>query len=279
MADVFSPSGTVPRAIKVLLIANIGLFLVDMLTQRAYLYTWLALDPILVIQELQVWRLITYLFIHDTHSPFHILLNMLILWMFGSPLVETLGERKFTWFYFSTGAFSAVCTLIFYTITDNPTTVIGASGALFGLMVAFAIFWPTQQFLLLFLFPVQARYAVLIIGAIELVSITYNDRIAHVTHLGGALFAYLYFKLEGRGADLLDSWRNRKVEHTRRAAKRTEVENTQTMIDIDPILKKISISGMNSLTKEEKEKLEKASELKRKQKSKIISLDDYRKRQ
>jgi membrane associated rhomboid family serine protease len=279
MSDVFSPSGTVPRAIKILLFVNIGMFLADLLTKQAYLYHWLALNPTLVIQDLQIWRLVTYLFVHDIYSPFHILLNMLILWMFGSPLVETLGERKFTWFYFSTGVFSAVCTLIFYTFTDNPTTVIGASGALFGLMVAFAIFWPTQQFLLLFLFPVQARYAVLIIGAIELVSITYNDRIAHVTHLGGALFAFAYFKLEGRGADLFDRWRNRKVEKARRAVKRTEAENTQTMIDIDPILKKISISGMNSLTKEEKEKLEKASELKRKQKSKIISLDEYRKRQ
>lgn len=280
MADVFSPSGTLPRIIKILLFANVGIFLVDYLTQGKYVWEWFALNPNQVIHEFQVWRVATYLFVHDLNPPFfHLLLNMLILWMFGSPLVETLGERKFTWFYFSTGVFSGVCSLIFYSITDNPTTIIGASGALFGLMVAFAIFFPTQQFLLLFLFPVQARYAVLIIGAIELLSITSNDRIAHITHLGGAVFAFAYFKLEGRGVDLLDRWRNRKVEKVRRAAKRTQEENAQTMIDIDPILKKISQSGMGSLTKEEKEKLEKASELKRKQKSKIISFDEYRKRQ
>lgn len=280
MSDAFSPSGTLPRAIKVLLIANVGLFLVDFLTKGSFVWEWFALDPHKVMQEFQVWRLGTYLFVHDLHPPFfHLLLNMLILWMFGSPLVETLGERKFYWFYFSTGVFSGLCSLVFYSITDNPTTIIGASGALFGLMVAFAIFWPTQQFLLLFLFPVQARYAVLIIGAIELLSITSNDRIAHITHLGGAVFAFAYFKLEGRGAYLVDRWRNRKVEQVKKAVRRNQEEAEQTMIDIDPILKKISQSGMGSLTKEEREKLEKASELKRKQKSKIISLDEYRKRQ
>lgn len=280
MADVFSPSGTLPRAIKVLLIASVSIFLMDFVTKGAFIWEWFALDPNKVMQELQIWRLGTYLFIHDLHPPFfHLLLNMLILWMFGSPLVETLGERKFYWFYFSSGIFSGICSLIFYTITDNPTTIIGASGALFGLMVAFAIFWPTQQFLLLFLFPVQARYAVLIIGFIELLSITSNDRIAHITHLGGAVFAYAYFKLEGRGADLVDRWRSRKVEQVKKAVRRNQEEAEQTMIDIDPILKKISQSGMGSLTKEEREKLEKASELKRKAKSKIISLDEYRKRQ
>lgn len=278
MSDVFSPPGTVPRAIKVLLFANIGVFLVDLLTQQQYLYNWLSLKPTLVIQEFQVWRLLTYLFVHDS-NVFHILFNMLLLWMFGSSLVDHMGERKFIWFYLSTGFFSGICSLIFYSATDIPVAVVGASGAIFGLMVAFAVFWPTMIFNLFLIFPLQARYAVLILGAVELVSITYNGRTAHVAHLGGALFAFAYLKLEDRGVELLDRWRNRKVEQVRRAVKRTEAEATQTMVDIDPILKKISISGMNSLTKEEKEKLERASELKRKQKSKIISLDDYRKRQ
>jgi membrane associated rhomboid family serine protease len=283
MADVFSPSGTVPRPIKILLIANISIFLLDLLTKGDYIYTWFALDPTKVTQDFQAWRMVTYMFVHAIHNNFfHILLNMLLLWMFGSPVVETMGERKFWWFYFSSGVFAGICTLVYYSITGHPTTVIGASGALFALMVAFAVFFPTTQILILFLFPVQARYAVLIFGAVELLSITANDPndpIAHATHLGGALFAWAYFKLEGRGVELLDRWRNRKVESARKAVKRSQEESAQTMVDIDPILKKISQTGMASLTKEEREKLEKASELKRKQKSKIISLDDYRKRQ
>jgi membrane associated rhomboid family serine protease len=280
MAYGFTPSGTLPRAVRIILIMNVVLFLVDFSTGGRFVRAWLALDPDRTLHQFELWRLVTYLFVHDLNPPFlHILINMLILWMFGTPLVETMGERKFWWFYLSTGVFSGLCSLLFYTITDNPTTVIGASGALFGLMFAFAKFFPTQQFLILFLFPVQARYAVIIFGAIELLSILSNDRIAHITHLGGALFAFAYFKLESRGAHMLNRWRNRQVEQIRKAAKRTQEETGQAMIDIDPILKKISQSGMGSLTREEKEKLEKASELKRKQKSKIISLDDYRKRQ
>lgn len=280
MADIFSPSGTMPRAIKILLIANVSAFLLDYLTGGRYIREWFALDPNRVLHDMQVWRLGSYLFVHEIHSNFfHLILNMLLLWMFGSPVAETLGERKFYWFYFSTGVFSGVCSLIFYTVTNNPTTIIGASGALFGVMVAFAVFFPTQQILILFLFPVQARYAVLIFSAVELLSITSNDNIAHITHLGGAVFAFAYFKLEGRGVELLDRWRNRKVEEKHRASRKSQEETAQTMIDIDPILKKISQTGMGSLTKEEKEKLEKASELKRKQKSKIISIDEYRKRQ
>jgi membrane associated rhomboid family serine protease len=280
MSYGFTPSGTLPRALRILLIANVALFLADKFTDGQYIRQWLALDPVLTLHNWELWRLATYLFVHDLNAPyFHILINMLLLWMFGTPLVEAMGERKFWWFYLSTGIFSGLCSLVFYTVTNNPTTVIGASGAIFGLMFAFAKFFPTQQFLIFFLFPVQARYAVLIFGAVELISITSNDRIAHMAHLGGALYAWLYFTFENRGALALTRWKNRKTERAQRAVRQSEEEVGQLMVDIDPILKKISRTGMGSLTKEEKDLLEKASELKRKQKGKVISLDEYRKRQ
>lgn len=280
MSYGFTPSGTLPRAMRILLIANVGLFLVDKFTGGQYIRQWLELDPVLTLHNWELWRLATYLFVHDLNPPyFHILINMLLLWMFGTPLVEAMGERKFWWFYMSTGIFSGLCSLLFYTVTNNPTTVIGASGAIFGLMFAFAKFFPTQQFLIFFLFPVQARYAVLIFGAVELISITANDRIAHMAHLGGALFAWLYFTFENRGALAYARWKNRKTERAQHAVRRTEEEVGQLMVDIDPILKKISRTGMGSLTQEERDLLEKASELKRKQKGKVISLDEYRKRQ
>ncbi len=278
MSYGFTPSGTVPRAIKVLLIVNLALFLADLMTEGAYIHQWLALDPFQTLHKYEFWRLGTYLFVHDLGAPYlHILINMLLLWMFGTPLVDTMGERKFIWFYISTGVFSGLCSLAFYSITNNPTTVIGASGALFGLMFAFAKFYPTQQFLILFLFPVQARYAVFIFGAVELLSIRSDDRIAHIAHLGGAVFAWLYFTFEERGANVFARWKNRKVERAQKAVRRSEEEVGQVMVDIDPILKKISKTGIGSLSQEERETLERASELKRKQKGKVISLDEYRK--
>jgi membrane associated rhomboid family serine protease len=280
MADGFNPSGTLPRVLKILLALNVGVWFLDYFTGGRYIYEYLSLDPHQVLHGGQIWRLVTYLFVHDlSMPPMHILLNMLILWMFGTALAETLGERKFWWFYISTGVFSGICSLIFYTATNNNTVIIGASGALFGLMFAFARFFPTQQFLMFFLFPVQARYAVLIIGLVELVSITSHDRIAHITHLGGALFAWLYFRLEDRGASLLGRLKDRKVARVEKAARKREEEMETAMVDIDPILKKISQHGIQSLSKDEKEKLEKASELKRKAKGKVISFDEYRKRQ
>ena len=282
MSYGFTPTGTLPRAIKILLIANVALFLLDLATDGRFIYRWLALDPVATMHSWEVWRLVTYLFVHDRYPPFlHILINMLILWMFGTPLVETMGERKFWWFYICTGVFSGLCTLAFYTILGKDTTVIGASGALFGLMFAFAKFFPTQQFLILFLFPVQARYAVLIFGAVELLSIMSNGRTAHITHLGGAVFAWLYFMFEDRGAAAFGRWKNRKAVKVQKAVKKSEEEAGQAMVDIDPILKKISLTGMGSLSKEEKDKLEKASEAKRKAKGKgnVISLDEFRKRQ
>lgn len=280
MSYGFTPTGTLPRAIRILLIANVVLFLIDLVTSGQYINRWLALDPSRIMEGWEVWRLGSYLFVHDLKTPFlHILINMLILWMFGTPLVETMGERKFWWFYICTGVFSGICTLIFYSIIDRPTIVIGASGALFGLMFAFAKFFPTQQFLILFLFPVQARYAVLIFGAIELLSIMSNGEIAHITHLGGALFAWLYFKFEDRGVEVYSRLKSRKAVKMQKAVRKSEEELGQVMVDIDPILKKISLTGMGSLTKEEKDKLEKASEMKRKAKGKVISLDEYRKQQ
>jgi hypothetical protein len=112
-----------------------------------------------------------------------------------------------------------------------------------------------------------------------LLLITSNDGIAHITHLGGALFAWVYFMLESRGVNLLANWSQRKEKRLHKAVQKTQEKVGQVMLDVDQILKKISEHGIGSLTAEEKEKLQKASDLKRQQRSNIIDLDDYRKRQ
>ena len=180
---------TLPRVLKILLLTTVGIFLVDYLTKGQFFYQWLVLVPDAVLVKFQLWRLITYMFVHDYSPPIlHILFTMLMLWMFGAPLIPVFGERKFLIFYLSAGFFAGLCSMIFYGVTHNPTVIVGASGGLFALLFAFARLFPTQEFLMFFVFPVQARYAVLIIGAIELLLITSNDRIAHIAHLGGGSF-------------------------------------------------------------------------------------------
>jgi membrane associated rhomboid family serine protease len=268
---------TLPRLLKILIFINVGVFLVDYLTHGAYLYRWLAMDPGEVTHHFQWWRLVTYMFVHDTSPPFlHILFNMLMLFMFGAPLVPVFGERRFLIFYLSSGFFAGLCSLVFYAVTHNPTVVIGASGALFALLFAFARLFPTQEFLMFFLFPVQARYAVLIIGGIELLLITSNDRIAHIAHLGGALFGWMWFRLEDQAVSYWEQWKSRKPRSFQKAVQQSNSEVKSVMIDIDPILKKISERGIGSLTHDEKIILEKASEVKRKQRSKVVRLEDWR---
>jgi membrane associated rhomboid family serine protease len=268
---------TLPPVIKWLLIVSVGIFLLDYFTKGRFFYQWFALDPADVTQRGQIWRLVSYMFVHDTTPPFfHVLWNMLMLWMFGAPLVPVFGERRFLVFYLSSGFFAGICSMIFYGVTQNPTTIIGASGGLFALLFAFAKLFPRQEFLLFFFFPVQARYAVLIIGGIELLMITSNDRIAHIAHLGGALYGWMWFSLEDRVMAGWGRWQNRKSIALEKEVRQSEKEAQSVMVDIDPILKKISEKGMNSLSAAEREILARASEVKRKQRSKVIRLDDWR---
>ena len=183
-----------PRIIRVLLTINIAVFLVDFVTGGRYLFPLLALDPWAVTRQHEVWRLFTYMFVHDYRSIMHILFNMLTLWMFGVPVAREMGEGGFLRLYLLSGLFAGLCSLVFYGATGNPTVIVGASGAIYALLVAFAIFFPEQQLLMFFLFPVPVRYAVIIMGAISMLLINSGDGVAHVAHLGGALFAWIYLK-------------------------------------------------------------------------------------
>jgi membrane associated rhomboid family serine protease len=279
MSPGFVSEQMLPRPIRILLIANVAVFLVDFVTRGAYALDWLCLDPGRIVHEFQLWRLVSYMFVHDITPPFwHILINMLMLWMFGTPVAHAMGERRFWWFYMLSGAFAGLCSLVFYAVTGNPSIVIGASGAIFALMVAFARFFPTQQFLIFFLFPVQAKYAVFIFGGIELLAITSNDRIAHVAHLGGALFAWGFLRWDIQGFNPWEAWRSRQRKQGLKKKRREEEKLQEAMTDIDPILEKISRHGMQSLTREEKEKLDRVSELKRNRRGNVVDIEDYRQR-
>ena len=273
------PESSIPTPVRTLLFINVGIFLIDYLTHGAYFFQWMALDPRLITHgHHQYWRIFTYMFVHDSGSFMHILFNMLTLWMFGTPVAQQMGENRFWRFYLLAGLFAGFCSLLFYAITRNDAVVIGASGAIFALMFAFARFFPTSQILLFFFFPVSAKYAVLIIGAIELLLITSNDHIAHIAHLGGALFAWLYLRWGDSELNVLDEvrlWRTRRRwEKTRRETEKMEA----AMEDIDPILEKIARHGIQSLSREEKQKLDRVSELKRRNRGNTVPFEDYRSR-
>jgi membrane associated rhomboid family serine protease len=265
----------IPRALKILLLVNVGLYVADYISQ-GFFTNLLALSTQHILSSVQIWRVISYVFIHDLNSIIHILFNMLMLWMFGMPVMAELGARKFLWLYFLAGGFAGSCSLLFDVVMGHPNVYIGSSGAVFAICVAFARFFPRQKIFLFFLFPVQAVWAVLIFIGIDLLLITSNDGIAHVTHLGGALFAFLFFRYENLAVQYWRTWKNRKFVKLSKEAEKASKSTEQTIADIDPILEKISRKGMSSLTDQEKKTLESASKAKKHQRKKIIKFEEYR---
>ena len=183
---------------KALIGANVAMFFAQLLVPS--LTDALGLRPIFVIRQFWVWQLATYMFLHG--GLFHILFNMLALWMFGAELERTWGTRFFVKFYFVTGIGAGVLTVLFSLLPFGVSRqlyvsdVIGASGAIYGLLLAYALYFPERQIYMYFVFPIPARIFVLIMGAMAFyASVAGGDGgVANATHLGGLLVAYLYLK-------------------------------------------------------------------------------------
>jgi membrane associated rhomboid family serine protease len=194
----FGP-GPVPPAIKWIIIANVAMYVISQFYDP--IIDILGLRPRDVIQRGWIWQLATYMFLHG--GTVHILFNMLGIWMFGTELERLWGTRFFLRFYGIAGVGAGLTVLAVGLLpfeATGPTYIyptIGASGALYGLLMAYAIYYPERPILMFFLFPIPAKYFVLIIGAIAFLAGP-GGQISNAAHLGGLLFAYLYLR-GGRG--------------------------------------------------------------------------------
>jgi membrane associated rhomboid family serine protease len=225
----FSFGGRMPDGVKWLLIANVAVFLLYFFAIRAgggEMFRWFALWPRLVLQAIGIPQLFTYLFIHDPFGFSHVLFNMLALWMFGSDLERTWGKKRFLQYYFFCGVGAGVCVVLAHLLFGNlDTRTIGASGAVYGILLAFGMLFPNATVLFAFIFPMKAKYFVAIIGAIAfLSSMGANDGVSHVAHLGGMVFGFLYLKMGLSRTDILGTAR-REYENwkVRRARRKFEV--------------------------------------------------------
>ena len=192
----FGP-GPLSTALKALIGTNVAVFLAEYLVPP--LTGMLGLVPVEVVGRLQVWRLATYMFLHG--GIFHILLNMLALWMFGTELERIWGTRYFIKFYFVTGVGAAILTVLFSFLPLGVAeqlqgaNIIGASGAIYGLLLAYGLYFPDRPIYMYLVFPVPAKYFVMIIGAIAFYSsLSEIGGVANATHLGGLVVAYTYLK-------------------------------------------------------------------------------------
>ena len=199
----FGP-GPVSPVLKGLIGANVLMFVLQMMGGWAGVsITWyLGLQPAQVLGHLAIWQLATYMFLHA--GLVHILFNMLALWMFGAELERIWGTRGFLKFYFVTGIGAGVLTVLFSLLPFafaqqlQHSIIIGASGAIYGLLLAYALYFPNRPIYMYFVFPIPAKYFVLIMGLIAFYSsLADGSGVANATHLGGLLVAYIYLKGSG----------------------------------------------------------------------------------
>lgn len=253
-----------PPGVKWLLAVNAGFFVLQNFT-GGWLETTLGLVPARVL-SLEIWRLFTYQFLHG--SFFHILFNMFALWMFGKELEWNWGTKEFLKFYFTCVIGAGLLNTIVQPFSMVPA--IGASGGLYGILVAFALMFPDSVIYLYAIFPMRARHFVILIGALEFLASAHGTAspVARFAHLGGMLTGYLYLKsYEFRSiwTRLLYKVSDLFVSHAPRPPKlkkEPKPKKEDLVKEVDRILEKVLRQGAESLTDQERDVMKRYSSMK-----------------
>ena len=205
-------SFSVTRVVKSLIIANIGVWFFLVLIFQNYfasgpvVFKTFGLLPAAAVLKYQFWQFFTYMFLHAS-GLFHLLFNMFVLWMFGSELERRWGSRLFLTYYVFSGVGAAViytigCLVYVYGLSGDSVgilgkPVIGASGAVFGLLLAYGLIYSERVIYFMMIFPIKARHFTLLIAGIELVTILehgFSGPIANLAHLGGLVSGFVFLK-------------------------------------------------------------------------------------
>ena len=256
-----------------LMIANFAIFLLMAVRiVPAGAIEWLGFAVPLFLTR--PWTAVTYMFVHGGFM--HLFMNMLALFFFGPPLEQKWGSRFFLRFYLVTGLGGAAFSVLLYSLT-GPTIMVGASGAIFGLLVAFALNWPDAKIFLYFVFPVPAKWFVAGLGALTLLSTMQGsaDGVAHWAHLGGLVTGFVYLRYGERIGRFAQRalykerpapTRKRKSGGKSRPAppppppgRRRRRVDGDSLDEVDRILDKIRADGMDSLSVRERAFLDEVS--------------------
>ncbi|RNC85785.1 MAG: rhomboid family intramembrane serine protease [Balneola sp.] len=263
-----------PDALRVIILLNAGVLVAQLATFSLFgvdLAEYLGLNTDALVTITQPWRILTYMFLHSMENLFHFVFNMLWLWWMGRPVEERLGSRSFLTIYLGAGLAGALVDVV-VSFAAESTLVIGASGAVFGVMVAFAMLFPRTPIMLFLLPPIEARFVVGGLIALDIIFLNSGGQVARIVHLGGALGGYLLMRAHANGFDLsliprYFEYLFRKIKPTPSASKPKTRNKKMSIVsdaniveeidqsELDEILEKISKKGYDSLTKEEKRKL------------------------
>jgi membrane associated rhomboid family serine protease len=248
--------GSISPVIKYLIIISAGFFIVQKLAIFPMEQIF-GLTPALFFQEFPnyIFQPLTYMFLHG--GFFHIFFNMFSLWMFGTEIEYSWGSKSFLRFFIICGVSGAIMSLILNYRLDNP--IVGASGAIYGILAAYWLMFPDRYLLIFFIFPMKVRWAIPLFAVLNFLAAGPN--VAHLAHLGGALGGLIYIKLDrrvfqpGRWFKSLQNKRKTyKLEKNRQKAE-------EIMRRVDAILDKINEVGMENISKEDRKFLEEASHI------------------
>lgn len=244
-----------PPMIQTLIAINVIVFLLQQVAGGRLTY-YFGLVPNLFWHG-YVWQVVTYIFLHG--GFWHIFFNMFVLWMFGRVLEEMWGPRKFLIYFMITGVGAGIINALVMAGSSVPT--IGASGAVYGILLAFGMTFPNQPIYLYFLFPIKAKYFVAIMVAIEFFSgLNPNSHIAHFAHLGGMLFGFIYLKWDDWTGGIRRKMAEEKHDKNMKVVWDRRQEILRLQKEVDVLLDKINRRGLESLSPEEKQHLKEASQ-------------------
>ncbi len=270
----FRFGGPVTQGVKFIMIINGVVFLIQQiagLISPHWMEYVFGLSHNAFSNELMLWQPFTYMFLHG--GWLHIIFNLLALWMFGGELELVWGRKKFVRYYILTGIgaglFIALMNYLVFVRYGSSAVTIGASGAIYAVLLAYAIMWPNREVLLYFLFPVKIKYLVLAFGLMEFFGTLSSTagtggNISHIGHLGGLISGFILINISRKSPVSNFSVPQKKLSLFERIKKKIRLKRKKNVIDtrieakkiIDDTLAKIAKSGMNSLTAEERKKLE-----------------------
>jgi membrane associated rhomboid family serine protease len=272
-----SPSYRITPWVGRLIIANavVLLLLMTLFTSRE-LFTALQFSPSTALTR--PWTFVSYMFVHA--GLLHLLANMLMLYVFGTAVESRMGSRNFALYYLYCGVGAAVFSLLLAGVMPVGAFV-GASGAVLGVAVAFAYFWPDAELIVFPIpFPIKARTLVIGLLVFDVVAwrLWPNDGIAHLAHVGGALFGYLFFRVQtlsrrtpsqpARTVERVVMVQSGSSELDRRTPatplrSRRRIESDPVAAEVDRVLDKISEKGISSLTPAERRFLDEVAKQKK----------------
>ncbi len=251
--------GSISPMIKYLIIANGIIFLLQGLSSIR-LESIFGLVPAKIFSDFPnnlycLYQTFTYMFFHA--GFFHILFNMFVLWMFGTEIEYKWGSRPFLKYYFLCGLGGAFLSLIFNYNLAHP--IIGASGAIYGILAAYWLMFPDRTILIFFLLPMRVRWAIPLLAILNFVAS--GPYVAHLAHLGGALVGFAYMKLDWHRYSPSMFFKKRRMRNQEQKLEKKRLKAGEIMKRVDRILDKINEVGFENISREDKKFLESASEI------------------